>query len=459
MKTNFIMMADSYKYGHFKQYPKQMNYMRDYIASRKGEVIFTGLQYYLKEYLSKPITKEMIDEAYEFAKKHGIDFNIDGWNYILKNHNGYLPVRIKALPEGTKVKENVPIIVVESTDNNVAWVVGWVETLLMKIWYPTTITTKSKQVYDVLVKYGDKEWAKFAYHNFGDRSMSSVESASIAGFAHNCVFLGTDNFHSLKFCKDYYNSDISAFSVFATEHSTTTSQAQLVGEIEFVKQMLIENKDAPIVSFVADSYDVFKFTDEVTKIDGDVRKIIESRNQKFVIRPDSGDPIEVLTKMFDIMERNRVFDKKINGKKLSSKYGVLWGDGIDINVIDKILKVFTEKGYAAENFVFGSGTRIGQTGLDRDTYSFAMKCSYIEYEDEKGYSQGLDVFKDPITDKRKSSLKGKVVSVKDKNSGEIICIDERKFDKNRHELIMDVVFENGKILKETTLDEIRKRII
>jgi len=456
---NIIMMADSYKYGHHKQYPKDMSYMYDYIEARKGpeEITISGLQYYIKRYLSQKITTESVEEAAEFAKFHGIDFNYDGWMYIAKQLNGKIPIRIKAVEEGVKVKPGVPLVVVESTDENVPWVVGWVETMLMKIWYPTVITTKSKQVFEMLKKYGSEEWARFAYHNFGDRSMTSVESAAISGFAHNCIFMGTDNFNSLKFARDYYGAEISAFSVFATEHSSTTANAEgsTEKEIKFVERMVKENdKEGAILSFVADSYDVFNFVEKVTSENSYIRSKIQERKQKIVIRPDSGNPIEVISKILEIMEKNNVFDIEINGKKASSWAGILWSDGINPTTIENILKTFIEKGYAAENFVFGSGTQLGQTGIDRDTFSFAMKCSYIERMVD-GKKVGVEVFKNPITDSKKQSKKGKVITIK--RDDEIICIKESEKQPNDIEMLK-VVFENGKVKNEITLDKIRENI-
>jgi len=459
MVENIVMMSDSYKYGHYKQYPKDMCYMYDYIEARKGPdtIIMSGLQYYLKRYLSQRITTEMVEEAAKFAKLHGIDFNYDGWMYIAKELDGRLPIKIKAIEEGVKVKPGVPLVIVESTDENVPWIVGWVETILMKIWYPTVITTKSKQVFEMLKKYGSEEWARFAYHNFGDRSMTSVESAAISGFAHNCVFYGTDNFNSLKFARDFYSSEISAFSVFASEHSSTTANAEgsTEKEIAFIERMVRENdKEGAILSFVADSYDIYNFTNEVTKPESNIRKSIIKNNQTFVIRPDSGNPIEVISKMFEIMEKNNVFDIEINGKKASSWTSVLWGDGVNPETIDNILKIFTERGYAAENFVFGSGTQLGQTGIDRDTFSFAMKCSYIERNiDSK--KVGVEVFKNPITDSKKQSKKGKVITVK--RNDKIICIKESEKQPNDIDMLK-VVFENGEIKNEITLDKIRENI-
>jgi nicotinamide phosphoribosyltransferase len=295
--------------------------------------------------------------------------------------------------------------------------------------------------------------------------MTSVESAAISGFAHNTIFLGTDNFNSLKFCRDYYNEKISAFSVFATEHSTTTANTAIEGEEEFVYRMLQENPDAPIMSFVADSYDVYKFTDMVTHPSGKIRKLLEERdNQQLVIRPDSGDPIEVLGKILKIMYVNNAFNGHRNGKLISTKYSILWGDGINKDTIKNILETFTVQGYellplfAAENFVFGSGTQLGQTGLTRDTYSFACKCSYIEVM-EDGELKGYDVFKDPITDSRKKSLKGYLEVYKDKE-GNLICLQNpiKGIDDKDLKPAMKVVYSNGEIKKEYSLKKIRNRI-
>lgn len=457
---NRVMLADSYKYSHAKQYPEMVS-MYDYMESRGGKypaTVFVGLQYYLKAYFTSPIEMWEVEAAYKRAQKHGVPFDYDGWKYIVEELAGSLPVRIRAVKEGSLIPYKNVLMTIESTDSRVPWIAGWLETILMKIWYPTTIATKSYYVKQMLMKYGAPEWAQFAYHNFGDRGSSSVESAAIGGMAHLTQFMGTDNFNSLDLCEDYYDSEIAGFSVFATEHSTTTAHGRS-SEESFVIKMLEENPDAPIMSFVADSYDPFAFTHFCTKPGGRIRKIIESRpHQKFVLRPDSGSPVEVIDKMLMIMTKNKV---KIQpkGKVLFIDYGILWGDGITPKTIEDILVSSMLQGYAAENFVFGSGGDLMQN-VNRDTQRFAIKCSSItvEHDGAPGYPApfqvNIDVFKDPITDHGKASKKGKVTTYYNKETKEFF-VDKIGCDFETASDMLSTVYLNGNIVKEYTLDEVR----
>lgn len=452
---NRVSMADSYKYSHASQYP-EMSSMFDYMSSRGGvypATIFAGAQPTSKMF-ARPIEQWEVDEAFEDAQAHGVPFDIEGWDYIVQTLNGNIPVRIKSVQEGKLIPVNNVLMTFESTDSKVPWTAGWMETVYMKVWYPTTIATKSYYVKKMLEKYGSKEWAMFAYHNFGDRGSSSIESANIGGFAHSTQFMGTDNFGSLRFCRNMYNmKDIGSFSVFATEHSTTTANANgsKKKEIAFVERMLIENPEAPIMSFVADSYDIYNFTDKVTNPDSWIRETVESRpNQKFVIRPDSGDALEVINKMIDIMENNGVFDIEINGRKASSNFGILWGDGITPETIEEILIMVIAKGYAAENMVFGSGGDLMQN-VNRDTQRFAIKCSSITKPD--GTEQ--DVFKNPITDPSKASKKGRITTFFNPAT-KTYFVDRIGTDfENGSYDVLETVFENGKLIREFTMDEIR----
>jgi len=454
------MLADSYKYSHSKQYPKGMVSMYDYMESRGGKygsTVFAGLQGLLKTYFDKPITIEEVNQAKAFAELHGIPFDIEGWEYIIKELGGKLPVKIRAVPEGSVVPNHNVLMTVESTDPKVPWVAGWLETFLMKIWYPINIATKSAYVKKILMKYGSKEWAEFAYHNFGDRGSSTVEAAAIGGFAHLIPFRGTDNFNSLKYAFDNYFpasgkvTEVAGFSVFATEHSTTTSHGK-AGEIPFVIKQLEQNPDAQIMSFVADSYDVFKFTNEVTMETSYVRNLIESRGQKLVIRPDSGDPIQVINKILDIMMENDVPFERVNNKILFKNYGILWGDGISPETIGEILAFVTGKGFAAENFVFGSGGDLMQNH-SRDTQKFAIKCSSITLED----GTEVEVFKDPITDPGKKSKKGKVTTYFNTESKQFFTDLISKKDEFKTSIeILEDVWVDGEFVKETSLKEIRE---
>lgn len=480
MKINRVMMCDSYKMSHSKQYPENMVSMYDYMEARSNKVypatVFVGLQGFLKTYLKDPITIQEVNQAYEFSKGHGIPFDIDGWEYIVKELNGKLPIEIKAVDEGSLIPVKMVLMTVESTDIRVPWIAGWIETMIMRIWYPTTIATKSYYVKQMLKKYGSPEWVKYSFHNFGSRGSSSAESSMIGGYAHLTQFMGTDNFDSLLYCFDNYDSTMAGYSVFATEHSSTVANAEgsQEKEEEFVIRMLNENPNAPIMSFVADSYDVYKFTNFCTKPNSKIREIVESRpNQKFVLRPDSGEPIEVLSKMTKIMEDNGVFDIMIEGqdgveRKASSNYGILWGDGITPEIIESIISIsMYEGGYAAENFVFGSGGDLMQNH-NRDTLGFAVKCSSItvdngEVQDNSDGTSSwisnltdIDVFKDPITDQGKKSKKGKVTTFYNKKT-DTYFVDgtENKFDDAKS--ILSTVYLNGEIVKNFTLDEIRSK--
>lgn len=462
LNMNLVMAGDSYKYSHASQYPNNMVSMYDYMAARSDKVYkkvcFAGLQPYL-EMLANGVTTADVEEANDFANKHGISFDRKGWDYIAEDLDGKFPIIIKAVPEGSIIPVGMPLVTVESTDKAVACNAGWVETLLLKVWYPTTIATKSYHVRKMLLKYGSPEWAQFAYHNFGDRGSSSVESAAIGGFAHLILFMGTDNFHALKLCNDVYNEPIAGYSVFASEHSTTTSHG-INGEEQFVYDQLLDNPDAPIMSFVADSYDVYNFTNFCTKPDSRIRKLIESRpHQKLVLRPDSGEPIEVLTRILQIMVINKCFtpETDIEGKAYAKDFGILWGDGITPETIELILKTFTEAGYAAENFVFGSGGDIMQN-VNRDILGFAIKCSSITVIPEKdcpNHTMDIDVFKDPITDPGKKSLKGKVTTYYNKAT-KTYFVDTIGRDSETIKEVLIPVFEEGKILKRYSMLEIRE---
>ena len=476
MTNSIINLGDSYKYSHASQYPNNMISMYSYMESRGGvypATIFVGLQYYLKAYLTTPITAEDIMNAVNKAALHGIPFDRAGWEYILKEHKGFLPIRIKAVKEGSLVPTNHVLLTIESTDKAVPWIAGFVETLLMKIWYPTTVATKSYYVRKMLERYGSSEWAKFAYHNFGDRGAPSVEAAAIGGFAHLSQFMGTDNFNALNFCEEYYNvpsNEVAGYSVFATEHSTTTSWG-IDNEEEFVYQQLLRNPAAPIMSFVADSKNVYAFTEFCTTPNSRIRKLVESRpHQKLIFRPDSGKPVEVLSKMLSIMVNNNILTVP-NNKILFSDFGILWGDGITPETIDAILHIFTSPkrkyvaintGFAAENFVFGSGGDLMQN-VNRDTQKFAIKCSSITVEEEITddpsninymIESDIDVYKDPITDPGKASKRGKVTTYINTDTGAYVKGLLDIVPENCIEALIPV-FENGVIFNTISLVDIR----
>jgi nicotinamide phosphoribosyltransferase len=408
--TNLINLSDSYKFSHFNQYPKGTEIIHSYLAPRGGEcekVVMHGLPYILKEYLQfQQIWWPLIEKSAELAESHGVPFNKSGWQYIFDKHKGYLPIEIKALPEGAIVSNKEPLLTIENTDPNCAWLVGYLETLLLKIWYPCTVASKSYAVRQMLEKHwektvGDISGVDFAYHNFGDRGSSSVESAAIGGVAHLTQFKGTDNFNALEHSNKYYDGKYQGFSIPASEHSTVTSWGR-ESEFEMISNYLETYKSNPIIACVLDSYDIYKAVNFVTS--GAMKEKIENKDYPiFVIRPDSGNPLEVIEKILQICEANNVA-RSFNGRgyKQLDKYRIIWGDGITLNTIDEILNSTEKWGWAASNFAFGSGGDLMQN-VNRDTCKFAMKCSAIRVNGE-----WRDVYKDPITDQCKKSIRGRV---------------------------------------------------
>jgi nicotinamide phosphoribosyltransferase len=402
---NLIMLTDSYKLSHFDQYPSKMRGMQSYLEARGGaykDIVFFGLDYIIKTYFTQ-ITTGMIDEAEAYANAHGLPFNREGWEYIATLDG--LPVRVVAKPEGTICSVNEPLLTIESTDEKAVWLVNYLETLLMKVWYPCTVASKALSVRKLLTKHYEKTGANtdaiaFSYHNFGDRGATSVEAAAIGGAAHLLTFSGTDNFNALRLIDNtYINSDSGiGFSIPATEHSTVTSWGKK-NEFSMYDNYLEKNKGKNIIACVMDSYNIY---DAVHYITTTLKRKIESvEYPTFVIRPDSGNPLDVIPSIIGIMESNNVAYKEVGSYKLFDKYRIIWGDGISPEAIDKILDLVVSLGYSPENIAFGSGGDLMQK-LDRDTCKFAIKCCAVRTES----GEWEPVFKSPLHDGFKVSKAG-----------------------------------------------------
>ena len=293
---NIILNTDSYKVSMFKQYPLGTTGVYSYIESRGGRydnTVFFGLQAFIKEYLLEPITQSDIDTADAILTAHGEPFNRVGWEYILRVHKGFLPVVIRAVPEGTVVPVKNVLATIENTDPECFWLTTWLETALLRaIWYPTTVATQSKSIKNVIKEYlektGDPSSIDFKLHDFGARGVSSMESAGIGGAAHLVNFMGTDNITSILYASEYYNAGIAGFSIPAAEHSTITSWGR-DNEVKAYDNMLTQfAKPGAILAVVSDSYDIFN---AASKLWGEElkQKVIDS-GATVVIRPDSGDP-------------------------------------------------------------------------------------------------------------------------------------------------------------------------
>lgn len=466
MNNNIILKTDSYKLVHWKMYPKDTEYVYSYFESRKGasfnQTVFFGLQYILKNYLEGiRVTKENIDQAEKLCKSHfGNDrfFNKDGWNYILNNYGGKLPVRIKAVPEGYVVPVNNVMMTVENTDPKCAWLTNAIESILTHTWYSSTVATQSrecKKMFNYFLKKtsNNTDCVNFMLHDFGYRGVSSDESASIGGLAHLINFFGTDTLVGMITAVDFYSAKNDytnlAYSVAATEHSIMTAKGK-DGELEIVKEMIDTFPDG-ILSVVADSYDIYNFVENI--VGKQLKDKILARNGVFVVRPDSITPDHPYPEHLVVWILNNLwtsFGGEVNSKGfkvLNPKIRVLWGDGLNMADIKEILQYTAEEKFSVENLVFGMGGGLLQK-VNRDTQRFAFKSS-AQCRDNVWY----DIFKQP-KDESKTSKKGKLKLVWDVGSHGKGLITVPETDPREDVLV--TIFENGEIKNLYTFDEVRE---
>lgn len=454
---SIIFDSDSYKVSHYLQYPEGTSAMFSYIESRGGkfdETVFFGLQYILNRIVENPVTEEDVLLADEIYSAHGLKLNKEGWLHIVKKHNGLPPVRIRAVPEGTVVPISNALLTIESTDPECFWIVSWLETILMRLWYSINIATTSYHAKKIFKKFlqetsDDMNGIDFMLHDFGARGASSHESISIGGVAHLSSFLGTDSLASLLCARKYYNAPIAGFSIPAAEHSTITSWGQY-GEVKAYSNMIDKfSSPGSAYSVVSDSYDIFSACENIWG--GVLKEKVISSGGKLVVRPDSGNPVYVLPKIMNILGDKFGFTINSKGFKILNHVGVIWGDGININDITPILKAVTEAGWSASNVVFGMGGGLIQQH-DRDTQKMAMKCSSVCIN-----GKWVDVFKNPVTDTEKVSKKGRLDLIRDEEGvfKTVKLSDEQKEGENSE---LKLAYENGNIFTNDSLENIRERV-
>lgn len=455
MNTNLILNTDSYKASHYLQYPPGTTRVSSYIESRGGDydrTVFFGLQMFLKEYLTKPITQADIDEAEAVLKTHGLPFNREGWEYILNVHHGYLPLEIQAVPEGTVIPTHNIMVQVINTDPACYWLTSYIETALLRaVWFPTTVATRSWHIKQVIRHYLDKtadtlDSLPFKLHDFGARGTSSEESAAIGGAAHLVNFMGSDTLSGLMAARRYYDADMPAYSIPAAEHSTMTAwgrDRETDAYANMLKQFGGTNK---ILAVVSDSYDLWHAIDHIW---GETLKDdVETHGGTLVVRPDSGDPATVVGQALSKLSAKFGYRMNTKGfRVLPDCIRLMQGDGVSPDSIADILHRVWELGYSTENVTFGMGGELLQK-INRDTLKFAMKASAVEID-----GHWHDVYKDPVTDHGKRSKRGRLGLVQ--RDGHYQTIRERETLEGENELV--TVFRNGEILKTWTFDEVRER--
>jgi nicotinamide phosphoribosyltransferase len=407
---SILFDTDSYKVSMWKQYPAGTEYVYSYITARGGiydKGVFFGAQSFIKEVLSKPVLREDVELAKVFWEAHGEPFNYDGWMHIVEKYNGYLPLMVKTLDEGLVVPVGTVLATVVNTDPQVPWLTTWVETAFLRaIWYGTTVATQSWSIKQVIKQYlvmsGDVGGLPFKLHDFGSRGVSSKESAVLGGMAHLVNFMGTDTAIAILGAARYYSADVknTAFSIPAAEHSTITSWGRGNEALAYRNMVLRFSKEGSIYAVVSDSYDIFNAVENIWG--KELANLVREKKGTLVIRPDSGDPVEVLPKLLTSLYKNFGGVKNDKGYIVLNNVRLIWGDGINERSIRSILRMVVDvMGFSADNIAFGMGGALLQI-VNRDTMKFAMKASAALINGE-----WVDVFKDPITDAGKASMKGR----------------------------------------------------
>jgi nicotinamide phosphoribosyltransferase len=455
-----MLATDSYKATHHGMLPKGLTYMESYGESRGGDYPFTlffGMQYYLKSYLvGQQVTEQKIQDAVKFYNAHfGVDnmFNEDGWRYILDKYDGNLPLKIESVKEGSIVPTKNMLYKISSTDEKCAWLVNWVETLLMKLWYPITVATNSLAGMEIVnihaEKSGTKSGNEFKLVDFGYRGVASEEQAWLGGAANLLSFKATDTVAGIRMLMEYYDAPMCGYSIPATEHMVMTIRGRDF-ERETYKQILSDPKyRSGKLALVSDTYDIYAVCRMLSE-DTELKELILSRNGQLIIRPDSGDPQDVLLKCLEILGDGFGYTVNEKGYKvLNPKIGLLQGDGITIYTMHEIMEYLESATnmWSFDNIAFGSGGGLLQH-FNRDSLKFAIKACYAVTD-----GVAIDVYKDPITGSGKTSKKGQLYTVWNDKTG-YETITKAEFETNNSTNMLQAVFLNGVLYNEQTYQDI-----
>lgn len=453
-----LFKADSYKVSHrVETYPPGATAMESYIEARSGDhVTFAGLQMFIEDNLAIPITLADINEADLFYGMHGEPFDREMWIHILNTYGGYIPVVIKAVPEGTLVKNRNVLCKISCNDPRCFPVASFLETrLLGGVWPTSSVATISYDIKQVIKKFMNKtsdtpENIAYSLNDFGSRGTKDTK----IGMGHLIHFLGSDNVEAIYRTNFTYQCLMAGYSIPASEHSVITSWGK-DREVECYRNFLtMYLKEGKMCACVSDSYNIMN----ACKIWGvDLKDQIVNSGGTLVVRPDSGDPVSTPVKVVE--ELAKYFGTTVNSKGykvLPSCIRVIQGDGINRSSIEDILSLLEFKGYSADNIAFGMGGAL-LDGANRDTFGWAMKCSAIKIN-----GVWVDVFKEAPG---KVSKKGRLELIETDNGFMTVKVEEIHWQD--HEMggkrVLEIAYqliknEDGSYepwMRRQTLEEIR----
>lgn len=485
------LLCDFYKVSHKDQYPTGSQFVFSTLTPRSNryfpradKVVVFGIQSFIKKYLidyfnTHFFSRDKEDVVAEY--KRFIAFTLGSpkvdATHIEELHDlGYLPIRVNALPEGTRAPIKVPVLTIENTDERFFWLTNYLETILSnETWLPMTSATIAYAYRELLDKYalkttGTTEGVGFQGHDFSMRGMGAFESSVNSGMGHLLSFLGTDTIPAIAGMEQYYNANIETelvgTSIPATEHSVMCAYGD-TNEFDLFKRLMTEIYPNGFFSVVSDTWDFWKVVGEyLPKLKDEVM----ARDGRVVIRPDSGDPVLILIgdpNGKTELERKGLIEAlwDIFGgtltaqgyKVLDTHIGAIYGDSITLERAEAIVEGLAKKGFASTNVVFGIGSFTYQYNT-RDTFGFAIKATHAVVKGEERM-----LFKDPKTDDgTKKSQRGRVAVVKDE-SDEIKLIDgltmgdyvSQGFEQSD---MLKPVFYNGTLISEQSLSDIRNNL-
>ena len=471
---NPLLLTDVYKMGHMEQYPDDTVEVYSYLEARKPneKMVFFGLQYILMEYLAKPITRENGEEFLHYYREilgepsAAVQAKVRALTEL-----GYWPLNIKAVPEGTELASKNILFSIRNTKPDFYWCVGFVESLLLKVWNPCTVATYSRKFYDLVTRFGEQtcdslDHIPYQVHDFGYRGVSSEETAAISGAAHLLNFHGSDTILANWFLDKFYGAagSVKGRSVPASEHSVMCSFGR-DGEYAAFDRML-DLYPAGIVSIVSDTYDYWKI---LTDYAPSRRERIRTRQGKVVFRPDSGTPEDIICGIPQATgELSKstapeylgslellwnAFGGTTNAKGyrvLDPHVGLIYGDGMYYERFETILSRMEQQGFASSNLVIGVGGLLLQNH-NRDELAFSVKATRIV----RKHGEKVEIYKDPATDPSKKSKRGLMTLVRQGN--EYVTKDQVN-DAEEATGELQEVFRDGKCVKQYTLDEVRTNL-
>lgn len=485
MNLSPILLLDGYKLGHIFQYPDDTTLVYSNLTPRSSrtsedKVVAFGFQYLVEEYFIRQFSSNFFDLPLKrvLARYQRRVDNYLGPGAVTTHHIealhklGYLPLHVKAVPEGTRVPIRIPVLTLYNTKPEFFWLTNMIETLLSNIlWGALTSATTSfsyRKTFDFYAKLtgGSMEFVPWQGHDFSFRGLTGIENAVISGAAHLLSFTGTDTVPAIDFLEEYYgaNSDTELIggSIPATEHSVIC-MGEIGQELLTFRRLLTTVYPTGPVSIVADTWDFWRV---LTQFLPTLKDEIMQRDGKLVVRPDSGDPILIICgdpesphgeaarkgAMQLLWETFGGATNAAGFKELDPHIGLIYGEAITTEVQKEILKRMKEQGFASTNIVFGIGSYSFQF-VTRDTYGFAMKSTYGETL-SKG---GIPIFKDPATDTGLKKSAYGLLRVNQDAAG-VITLEENVSWSRESGGLLQTVFKDGEADNIQTLAQIRARL-